>query len=140
MVEVRLPQEEELVIHPAAPGECGPWPWPSLEPVHLLTAWDPGSERPGEHVNRARQVELEAELRLGSHRMWAAIGIDPATGRREEGVAVQGIREPEVLALASRYRQDAIFTWTPSEWIIVAAAGDRRLTSGWSLDPPRSMA
>ena len=25
------------------PGEFGDWPWPGPEPVHILTAWDPGS-------------------------------------------------------------------------------------------------
>ena len=66
----------------------------------------------------------------------AASGSTRVTGRREEGVAVRGPPEPQVLALAARYGQDAVFAWTPAEWAIVAC--DRRAApvSGWTLVPP----
>ena len=80
-----------------------------------------------------RQAALEADLALLSVPLLAAVGVDPATGRREEGVAVRGLPEAEALALGVRYGQDAIFAWTPTEWAIVACRGDRRLVSGWSL-------
>jgi hypothetical protein len=109
------------------------WPFPDWRPVHLLTAWDPGRERPGRDVNRVREAALEADLALLSVPLLAAVGVDPATGRREEGVAVRGLPEGEARALGVRYGQDAIFAWTPTEWVIVACRGDRRLVSGWSL-------
>ena len=61
-----------------------------------------------------RQAALEADLALLSVPLLAAVGVDPATGRREEGVAVRGLPEAEVLALGVRYGQDAVFAWTPS--------------------------
>jgi hypothetical protein len=133
VVEILRPDEDGLRVRPAPVGDVGTWPWPSLQPVHILTAWDPGPERPGEAANRARQTALEAELRSAALDLWAAVGVDPATGHREEGVAVRGVSEPEILELGVRYRQDAVFTWTPLEWAIVACNGGRRLASGWSL-------
>ena len=57
--------------------------------------------------------------------------VDPVTGGRDEGVAVVGVSESAVLALAGRYGQDAVFAWSPRAWTIVACACDRRLVSGW---------
>jgi hypothetical protein len=73
---------------------------------------------------------------LLSCQLLVAIGVDPATGRHEEGVAVRGVPEAEVLELGVRYGQDAIFAWTPAEWVIVACRGGRRQASGWSLAVP----
>jgi hypothetical protein len=101
--------------------------------VHILTAWDPGMERPGPEMNRRRQAALETDLGLLAVPLLAAAGVDPATGRRDEGVAVCGAAESAILALGARYGQDAVFAWTPAEWAIVACQGGRRLASGWAL-------
>ena len=100
-------------------------------------AWDPGRERPGPAVNRRAQAGLEAELRALGFPL-PAVGVDPLTGRSDEGLAVRGASEFEVLALGARYGQDAVYAWTPAEWAIVACRGGRRMVSGWSLaGPPR---
>jgi hypothetical protein len=133
VVAVRLPAGGCLRVRAAADADEAGWPWATAEVVHLLTAWDPGRERPGEAVNRARQAALEHELRGLEVALLPAVGADPVTGRREEGVAVRGLPEPEALALGARYGQDAVFAWTPAEWTVVACRGGRRLVSGWSL-------
>jgi hypothetical protein len=133
VVEILRPGGGFLRVRSAPDSDRATWPWSDGRPVHLLTAWDPGRERPGRDVNRARQAALEADLALLADPLLAAVGVDPATGRREEGVAVRGLPEAEALALGVRYGQDAIFAWTPREWTIVACRGDRRLASGWSL-------
>ena len=110
----------------------GAWPWTSRQP--LLTAWDPGDERPGDELNRRRQAVLKAELRPLASALWDTVGIDPLSGHREEGVAACGVTEDDALAIGRHYRQDAIFVWTPAEWVIVrrarAGAGS---STGWSL-------
>jgi Protein of unknown function (DUF3293) len=137
VIEIVRPGEGILRVRsapaPDADADGASWPWPDGQPVHLLTAWDPGLERPGHDVNRVRQAALEADLARLSVPLLAAVGVDPASGRREEGVAVRGLPEAEALALALRYGQDAVFAWTPAEWAIVSCRGDRRLASGWSL-------
>lgn len=134
VVEILRPGEGSLRVRSAPQTDEGRWPWPDEGPVHLLTAWDPGPQRPGHDVNRVRQAALEAELGRLFVPLLPAVGLDPVTGRREEGVAVRGLPEARVLALGERYGQDAVFVWTPAEWAVVACRGGRRLASGWSLD------
>jgi hypothetical protein len=137
VVQVASRQGDVVRVRAAAEPEEAAWPWRDRRPVHLLTAWDPGPERPGSEVNRFRQHALEAELLRMGVPLFAAVGFDPVTGRREEGAAVQGAPEPDILLLGARYGQDAVFAWTPQDWAIVACRGTRRLSSGWSLEPPR---
>jgi hypothetical protein len=136
-VEVAGPNGGSLRICSAPAPDRGIWPWPTGETVHILTAWDPGTERPGRALNRRRQAALEADLRLLGSPLLAASGVDPATGGRDEGVAVLGASESAILALGARYGQEAVFAWTPAEWAIVACEGGRRLVSGWSLVDPQ---
>jgi uncharacterized protein DUF3293 len=135
-VEIVRPAEGTFTVRPAPEGERGPWPWPSAQPVYVLTAWDPGPERPSEADNRERQAALEADLRPRAGALWSAVGVDPVTGHREEGVAVGGIPESAVRALGARYGQDAVFAWTPVEWAIVSCRDGRRVATGWSLASP----
>jgi hypothetical protein len=133
VVQILRPGEGTLIVCSAPGGERGEWPWSSPDPVHILTAWDPGDERPGNEVNRERQATLEAELRPRAAGLWAALGEDPKSGHREEGVAVAGVSEADAVAAAARYGQDAIFCWTPDEWAIVGCTDGRREVGGWSL-------
>jgi hypothetical protein len=133
VVDVSSPSGETLRVR-ADPEPGGVWSWPDTQPVHILTAWDPGSERPGHEANCVRQATLETELKALGWSLSVAVGVDPVTQRREEGVAVRGAREAEILAVAAHYGQDAIFAWTPLEWAVVACRGERRLASGWSLE------
>jgi hypothetical protein len=133
VVEIERPPEQALVVCATAPGECGAWPWPTTDAVYLLTAWNPGSERPGLDVNRARQRELEDELRPRVAGLWPSAGTDPETGARDEGVAVAGLAEGDVLEVAARYGQDAVFRWSPEEWAIVGCDGQQVVSMGWKL-------
>jgi hypothetical protein len=134
VVEIARPGEADLVLRSARSGERGEWPWTSSDPVQVLTAWDPGDKLLAEQVNRERQAALEEELQgLGPAGWWLAVGVDPVSGHREEGVAVRGLAEQVVRQLGARYEQDAIFSWSPSEWAIVACTGARRVALGWSV-------
>lgn len=138
-VEILRPAGGCLRVRSAPQSDQASWPWPDGRPVHLLTAWDPGPERPGPEVNRMRQAALHADLARLSVPLFAAVGVDPVTRRREEGVAVVGLPEAQILAFGLRYGQDAVFAWTPEEWAVVACRDGRRQASGWSLevDPTR---
>lgn len=143
IVEIVRVGERDLVVRSAPMGQVGVWPWARPGPVHVLTAWDPAGERPGEEENRCRQAALEADLhRLAGAVLWPATGLDPLRGHREEGVAVCGVSTADVARLGGRYRQEAVFVWTPDQWAILACTGGRRVACGWSLGPsvprPRS--
>ncbi len=130
------PDEGDVVVGAAPPGQVGEWPWASTQPVHILTAWDPGDERPSTEENRARQAALEADLRVETDAVWFTLGVDPVSGHREEGIAARGVSEAVTLALGARYRQEAIFVWTPDAWAVVACDVGRRLVTGWQLLRP----
>jgi Protein of unknown function (DUF3293) len=137
-VEIGRTPRQLLVVRAAREGLVGAWPWRDGGPVHVMTAWDPGDERPGVATNRRRQAALEEELlalaKVRPLSTWAASGYDPETGYRDEGVAISGMEESAARALAGRYGQEAIFSWTRREWAIVASAGPRRVVSGWTLE------
>jgi hypothetical protein len=133
---IARPGLANLVVRATPAGETGRWPLASDDPLHVLTAWDPGAARPGEEENRARQAELEKELgSLGPTEMWTAVGTDSTSDHREEGVLVSGLALEDLLPVGARYGQDAIFEWTPVEWAIVACRGGRRAVFGWALGP-----
>jgi Protein of unknown function (DUF3293) len=132
VVGIRLPGGGCLWVGPAVGADEARWPWPTALVVHVFTAWDPGLERLGRTVNRERQASLEGDLRRLAVPFLPAVGVDPETGRWDEGVAVHALAEREVLALAGRYGQDAVYAWTPAEWAVVACDGGWRLASGWA--------
>ena len=80
VVEIRRPGAADIVVRSAPPGRWGAWPWASSAPVHILTAWDPGDERPGDQENRVRQAALEADLRHVGTRPVARRGCRPRVG------------------------------------------------------------
>jgi hypothetical protein len=138
VVEIIRSDVGNLFVTAAPPGEVGVWPWASASPVFILTAWDPGDERFDLPTNRARQSALDADLRPHARHTWSARGADHESGYRDEGVAVVGVDERKVLELGTRYGQDAVFAWTPTEWAIVSCDGTRRLSLGWRSSPPRA--
>lgn len=136
VVVIVRPDATNLVVEAAPPGERGAWPWTTDDAVHVLTAWDPGAVRPPDEENRANQAALEADLRrLRPDELSDAVGVDPASGRREEGAAVRGLALETVLDLGARYGQEAIFEWTPQAWAIVACREGRRREFGWLATP-----
>jgi hypothetical protein len=138
-VVIARPGATNLVVEAAPIGSVGrwPWPWAPERVVHVVTAWDPGDARPGEEENRRRQVALERDLELlAPGEAWPAVGVDPVSGDREEGVAVCGLDAGQARELGARHGQDAIFEWTREDWTIVACRGERRAVFGWSLARP----
>ncbi|MHB1710675.1 MAG: DUF3293 domain-containing protein [Acidimicrobiales bacterium] len=131
IVELTLPGRGSFTIYPARLGVAGDWPPELPAPVHVITAWNPGSDRPGEHVNRTRQCALEADLGRRGLEVWPAIGRDPDSPHREESAAVCGLTEAEAIALGAQYSQDAIFSWTPIALLVISCVDSRRNRAGW---------
>jgi Protein of unknown function (DUF3293) len=137
-IRIRRARREVLVVRGAPAGEVASWPWPRTERIHVMSAWDPGGERPGAGANRRRQAELELELRSPARAtpvsIWPVSGFDPESGYRDEGVAVSGMSDSDACALAARFGQDAIFSWSAGEWAIVASSAERRIAFGWTVE------
>lgn len=126
-------------VYPAPVGQTGVWPSELEPPLYIITAWDPGEDRPGDEINRRRQSGLEGALSRLDVITRLAIGCDPDTKHKEEGVLVSGLSEPQALDLGRQYDQNAIFAWTPSAWLILSCTDRSRQESGWTIKKPGSM-
>ena len=134
VVEIAWAGALTVRVRAAAEPDEASWPWPDGRTGARPDRLGSRSGAPGREVNRVRQAALEADLLTLGLPLATAVGVDPVSRRREEGVAVRGAPEAGVLALGARYGQDAVFAWTPAEWAIVACQGGRRLASPWSLE------
>jgi hypothetical protein len=136
---VRGAEGDFVTVCAAPPGQRGRWPWPTQEPVPILTAWDPGEERLELEVNRRLGAELATDLRPRSRRLLEAVGVGADSGHREEGLAALGLSVDQAVEIGAHYRQDAIFVWAPDAWSLVSCRDERRVDLGWSLSVLRPM-
>lgn len=77
-------------------------------PFALVTACNPGMERPGEAANRAANRRLETELVRRGFRFFHGRGRDQAATHVEPSFAVIGMSRDDALALAAAFGQAAI--------------------------------
>ena len=102
---------------------------------YVLTAHDPHGVPSTAPENERRQQQLETALLQVPHSLLApAVGRDPAPGpdRHEEAsVAMWGVREFDVLRLASEFGQLAVFVLDPS-----SEDGLRVLATSGDVPPP----
>jgi len=84
----------------------------------FITAWNPRSEGTPREENDARNAALRHDIEALGLPAVPAEGIGP-TGWREESYLVPGITREDVVALARKYRQNAI--------VVIAADGVPRL-------------
>lgn len=81
------------------------------EAAVVLTAWNPGFERPGEAANRQRNVALRARLNATGLEVWRADGLDPQAGVIEEGFLVWGMRVSQACQVGRAFGQFAIYAY-----------------------------
>ncbi len=98
---------------------------PLGSPLHVLTAWNPGDERPTAQENRAANRRLAVEVARAGGRRWGAVGVAPDDSWFEEGYAVAGLTRATAVALARASRQVAIFEATADGMWLVFCFGDR---------------
>src|SRR5437763_1873309 len=114
LIEITLPDKS---VVSTSPSEASPPGMDDLLPLFVLTAWNPGAERPGLEANRAAHDELLVRLlgwRLGgeSLRLLRAVGRSTDGSHIEESVAVSGLEASDAAAIAWRMKQAALFELT----------------------------
>ncbi len=77
--------------------------------AHVITAWNPGDDRPSAEENHCRDQELHRRLQGMGHEPVRVIGSDPDSDHREEGWAVVGLSDDAARAIGLEYGQLAIF-------------------------------
>lgn len=106
--------------------------FPFEVPAHVLTAVNPGAERPAPRENERRQRALVAALPASTARWDAEAGAEDGS-HREQSVLVTGLSDSAAVAIAARWGQDAIFRWTPQAWSILPCDGGPASDTGWVL-------
>jgi len=77
--------------------------------IHVITAWNPGDDRPNRKVNGEANERLRQKLRQRGCRPVRAIGADPDSDHLEESWAVTGLDDGEARAIGAEFGQVAIF-------------------------------
>lgn len=90
---------------------------------HVITAWNPGNERPSDHANAAANAALRADLESLGCSPIAALGKDPNSDHAEHSWAVCGLDDRAACGLGARYGQWAVFRITAQEQTVLGCFG-----------------
>lgn len=102
--------------------------------VHVLTAWNPGKDRPGDVINREQNQALRLRIEAMGHSPFSAIGRDPNSDHAEESWAVVGLTDQEAIALGRAFGQVAVFRISGSRQTVLGCVDEWELSRG-SLAP-----
>jgi uncharacterized protein DUF3293 len=92
---------------------------PAPGPLHILTAWNPGSVTRPVTTNRAANQQLARLLEGRSLEPVPVVGASPDRHWREESLLVAGLRRAEAAELGERFGQVAVFELTEDELRVV---------------------
>jgi hypothetical protein len=103
-----------------------------LGTLHVITAWNPGDERPSreenDRANRALRADLEAlNLEARGLAPLPALGSDPNSPHAEESWAVTGLDDRTTRELGAKYRQIAVFRITAERQTVLGCEGEWEL-------------
>ena len=97
-----------LMVRRAPIGTSGPI---RDRPLVIVTAYNPGHERPGEEANRAANKRLRAEIERRGWTWCPAVGYSPERDHEEPSFAVLDVGEAEARELGRLFGQAAVLVW-----------------------------
>ena len=98
--------------------------------LHVITAWNPGDERPTADENDQRNALLHADLVARGFDPLPALGSDPASTHAEASWAVVGMSDADACALGAKYGQVAVFRITAERQTVLGCF------AAWSVSRP----
>jgi len=93
-------------------------------PVHVITAWNPGDQRPTDQTNRAANQELFEQLVTCGLEPVRAVGQDPDSSHAEESWAVSGTTDDIARELGAQFGQVAVFRVLTGRQTVLACQED----------------
>lgn len=96
--------------------------------IHILTAWNPGEERPTREENDAANDLLHRDLVRRGLLPRRAVGQDPHSEHFEESWAVTGLDDHEARAIGASFGQVAVFRIFDGMQTVLACAEDWMLS------------
>lgn len=79
----------------------------------VMTAWNPGWERPSIAENEAANEAMFAELTRGPHEVITAVGASVDEAHSEPGFLIWGMNPHVGCEIARKYGQFAIYVYSP---------------------------
>ena len=139
MVEISLTRGATVEVRRADPGTADgafPHPWRC---VHVVTAHNPGSRLLTEDDNARRNDRLRADIVALAATWRPALGRSepPDPPWQEDSFALFDVARRDVLELARRHGQAAVYEWTLRHRAVVLCdptggePDDGMLTTGW---------
>jgi hypothetical protein len=101
-----------------------------LGTLHVITAWNPGDERPEREVNDSANEALRADLAQRGHAPMRALGKDPNSDHAEESWAVAGFNDRDARELGAKYRQVAVFRITDTRQTVLGCFAEWEVGRG----------
>jgi hypothetical protein len=95
-----------------------------LGPFHVITAWNPGHERPGDDANAAANAALRADLEALGCSPIRALGADPNSDHAEESWCVTGLTDTQARQIGAKFGQWAVFRISMSEQVVLGCFGE----------------
>jgi len=99
-------------------------------PLHLVTAWNPGGERPTNLENSQNNLLLKQTLDEHTNQIWPAVGSDADSPHFEECFAFAGVDRATAIAIGEEYRQVAIFELPETLQIVLSC------DNTWAVERP----
>jgi hypothetical protein len=94
--------------------------WPYTHPVHIITAWNPGSVVRSRAANEAANGQLQQRLERHGMAHAPAIGASPDKRWREAGFLVERLHRVHAAELGAEFGQISVFEITADELLVVA--------------------
>jgi hypothetical protein len=98
--------------------------------IHVITAWNPGDERPSYEINNARNEQLCADISAIGFDAVAALGSDPNSSHSEKSWAVVGLTDNAAVELGKKYGQVAVFRITESRQSVLGCLSEWEVSRG----------
>jgi hypothetical protein len=118
--------EEDGLLVPASNARCV-----AQGVVHVLTAWNPGDERPSREENDDANEKLRIELVSRGLKPCRAVGADPDSEHAEESWAVHGLSDDEAREIGAAFGQVAVFRLTVSDQAVLGCFEDWVVSRRW---------
>jgi hypothetical protein len=98
--------------------------------IHVITAWNPGDERPSDAINDSQNEQLRLDISALGFECFEALGSDPDSPHAERSWAVIGLADEIAIDLGKKYGQVAVFRITQSRQSVLGCLSDWEVSRG----------
>ena len=98
--------------------------------IHVITAWNPGDERPSSEVNDTQNNQLLADISAMGIEALEALGSDSNSTHAEKSWAVIGLTDKAAIELGKKYGQVAVFLITESQQSVLGCLSEWEVSRG----------